>query len=67
MTTFLTDIHRSRGIVEIDFSTDVLPHFMGRINTFHNDVHHRNVGTPENPAVARMEYPALAAGQAAWR
>ncbi len=52
---------------EIDFSTEVLPHFMGRINTFHNDVYHRDIGTLESLAAARIEYPAAAARQAAGR
>lgn len=33
---------------EIDFSLDVLPHYMGRINTFLNDVYHRDIGTIES-------------------
>ena len=52
------------GKQEIDFSTEVLPHFMGRINTFHNDVYHRDIGTLESLAAARIEYPAVAAKQA---
>jgi len=30
-----------------DFSTEVLPFFMGRIATWHNKVVHRDIGTPE--------------------
>jgi len=55
------------GREEIDFSTEVLPHFMGRINTFHNDVYHRDIGTLESLSAARIEYPAVAAKQAAGR
>jgi mannose-1-phosphate guanylyltransferase len=43
----------------IDFSTEVLPHFMGRINTFHNDVYHRDIGSVESLQVARREFPAV--------
>ncbi|MBI5195209.1 MAG: nucleotidyltransferase family protein [Nitrospirae bacterium] len=32
----------------IDFSTEVLPHFIGRIYTFHNDLYHRDIGTIES-------------------
>lgn len=32
------------GKREIDFSTEVLPHFMGRIYTFQNTVYHRDIG-----------------------
>jgi mannose-1-phosphate guanylyltransferase len=44
----------------IDFSTEVLPHFMGRINTFHNDVYHRDIGTIASLLAARREYPVAA-------
>lgn len=30
----------------IDFSTEVIPHFIGRMNTYHNDVYLRDIGTP---------------------
>ena len=43
----------------IDFSTEVVPAFIGRINTFHNDVYHRDIGTPESLAAARSEYSSL--------
>jgi len=32
----------------IDFSTEVLPNFIGRIFTFHNHIYHRDIGTPES-------------------
>ena len=47
----------------IDFSTEVLPHFIGRINTFHNGVYHRDIGTIESLMVAQSEYPAAVATQ----
>lgn len=49
------------GKEEIDFSTEVLPHFIGRINTFHNDAYHRDIGTVESLMLARTEYPAALA------
>lgn len=27
-----------------DFSTEILPHFIGRMNSFHNDLYHRDIG-----------------------
>lgn len=45
----------------IDFSTEVLPHFLGRINTFHNGVYHRDIGTVESLNLAQSEYPAAMA------
>jgi mannose-1-phosphate guanylyltransferase len=41
----------------IDFSNDVLPHYLGRINTFHNGTYHRDIGTIESLAAAQLEYP----------
>ena len=51
----------SLGREVIDFSTEVLPHFMGRINTFHNDVYHRDIGTLESLTLAQSEYPVAVA------
>ncbi len=41
---------------EIDFSNEVLPHFMGKIYTFTNEVYHRDIGTPESYAAALKEF-----------
>ncbi len=51
----------SLGKEVVDFSTEVLPHYVGRINTFHNDVYHRDIGTLENLALAQSDYPVAAA------
>jgi mannose-1-phosphate guanylyltransferase len=45
----------------IDFSNDVLPHYVGRINTFHNGTYHRDIGNSESLAAAQTEYPAAVA------
>ncbi len=45
---------------KIDFSTEVIPHFLGRINTFHNAVYHRDIGALENYALAQIEVRNLA-------
>ncbi len=45
----------------IDFSTEVLPHFMGRINTFHNAIYHRDIGTLPSLLAAQREYPVAVA------
>lgn len=55
------DFIASLGKEVIDFSTEVLPHFMGRINTFHNDVYHRDIGTVESLMLAQNEYLAAIA------
>lgn len=51
----------SLGKPVIDFSTEVLPHYLGRINTYHNDVYHRDIGTMESLRLAQIEYPVAAA------
>lgn len=48
----------------IDFSVEVLPHFLGRINTFHNRTYHRDIGTPEGLAAARREFPTMSSRSA---
>ncbi|MCK5110897.1 MAG: nucleotidyltransferase family protein [Arcobacteraceae bacterium] len=40
---------------DVDFSNDVLPAFMGKINTFLNDTYHRDIGTVESYALAQTE------------
>jgi mannose-1-phosphate guanylyltransferase len=40
---------------DIDFSNDVLPSFMGKINTFLNDKYHRDIGTVESYALSQIE------------
>lgn len=39
----------------IDFSTEVIPHFIGRINTFLNNIYHRDIGTIESYKAACRE------------
>jgi len=48
---FLDSLHKEK----IDFSTEVLSHFVGRMNTFHNDVYHRDIGNLESYALAQIE------------
>lgn len=40
----------------IDFSTEVLPSYTGRIYTFYNDVYHRDIGTMESYLMAVNEF-----------
>lgn len=41
---------------EIDFSNEVMPHFIGKIYTFNNEVYHRDIGTLESYAAALKEF-----------
>jgi mannose-1-phosphate guanylyltransferase len=50
---------RGLGKKVIDFSTEVLPHFLGRINTYHNGIYHRDIGTVESLLAAQKDYAAL--------
>ena len=40
----------------IDLSTEVLPHFLGRMSTFHNADYHRDIGTLESLNQARRDF-----------
>lgn len=40
---------------DIDFSKDVLPNFMGKINTYLNNGYHRDIGSIESYALAQIE------------
>ena len=39
----------------VDFSRDILPKFLGKTNVWHNDVYHRDVGTPIAYKQAQVE------------
>jgi mannose-1-phosphate guanylyltransferase len=47
---------RSTGRTVIDLSTEVIPHFLGRIATFENRDYLRDIGTPEALARAHAEF-----------
>lgn len=44
------------GKENIDFSIDVLPNFLGKINTFYNNIYHRDIGTLKSLEIARKDY-----------
>ncbi len=57
------DFLAARGKRVIDFSTEVLPHYLGRIATFHNDVFHCDIGTPQALLGVQYRYEGLAPGR----
>uniref|UniRef100_UPI0035B2223C nucleotidyltransferase family protein n=1 Tax=Hylemonella sp. TaxID=2066020 RepID=UPI0035B2223C len=61
------DYVASLGKEVIDFSTEVLPHYMGRINTFLNSTYHRDIGNLASLVLAQAEYPQVAARHAQGR
>jgi mannose-1-phosphate guanylyltransferase len=40
----------------IDMSTEVLPHYLGRMQAYHNADYHRDIGTVESLQMAELEY-----------
>ena len=40
----------------VDISTEVIPHYLGRIHTFHNAGYHRDIGNPESLRRAEQEF-----------
>jgi mannose-1-phosphate guanylyltransferase len=50
------DYMESLGKQFVDVSTEVIPKFLGRIQTFHNTDYHRDIGTPESLAAAEREF-----------
>ena len=40
----------------IDLSLEVMPHYLGRIQGFHNTGYHRDIGTPESLRLAEAEF-----------
>lgn len=63
MEPSILDFLEGLGKAHIDFSTEVLPHFLGRIYTFHNDIFHMDIGTPESYRDAQEAFlPHLPAG-----
>jgi len=52
----ILDFMESLGKEIIDFSTEVLPYYIGRINTFHNSKYHRDIGTMESYLKVQKEF-----------
>jgi mannose-1-phosphate guanylyltransferase len=52
----VVDFLASIGSAKIDFSTEVIPHFLGRIGVFHNADYHRDIGSLESLLAAEREY-----------
>jgi len=52
----ILDFLESLGKDVIDFSTEVLPDYLGRIYTYHNNQYHRDIGTIESYQKAEIEF-----------
>jgi len=51
----LFDFLESLDKKEIDFSNDVLPKYLGKLNTYFNNTYHRDIGTIESYALSQIE------------
>ena len=52
----VVDFIAGLGKEVVDLSTEVIPHFLGRICTHHNSDYHRDIGTPESLRKAEAEF-----------
>lgn len=48
---------KTLGKVVVDLSTEVIPYYLGRINTYHNIQYHRDIGTLESWQQANRDFP----------
>jgi len=65
----VTEFMATLGKSEIDFSTEVIPHFIGGISTFLNSSYHRDIGTIKSWTDAQHDFnmpPALPENTAVW-
>ena len=53
----VVDFLAALGKPVIDFSTEVLPHFVDRMATWHNAEYLRDIGTPRSLLAAQQEWP----------
>jgi len=45
------------GKTQVDFSTEVIPHFLGKIFVYYNHLYHRDIGTMKNWIEAQKDFP----------
>lgn len=50
------DFLESLNKKEIDLSLEVLPHYLGRMQCFHNSDYHRDIGNTESLRLAQLEF-----------
>ncbi len=50
------DFLESLGKQELDFSTEVLPNYLGRIYTFHNNLCYGDIGTMKSYTIANKDF-----------
>lgn len=53
------DYVASLGKDEVDFSTEVIPYFLGRIQAWHNPGYHRDIGNAASLLASQVEFPGV--------
>lgn len=51
------DMMMTIGKTQLDFSAEVIPHFLGRIFTYRNMAYHRDIGTMKSWLKANLDFP----------
>ena len=49
------------GKRQVDFSTEVIPHFLGKLYTYQNTLYHRDIGTMKSWIEANRDFPIMPA------
>jgi len=57
MEPTVLDFLRQFNKEEFDFSAEVIPHYVNRIFTYHNETYHRDIGTMESLEIAKKKFP----------
>ena len=57
----VVDMMTTFGKEQIDFSTEVMPHLLGKMLTYHNTNYHRDIGTPSSWIKANQDFPIMPA------
>jgi mannose-1-phosphate guanylyltransferase len=50
------DFIKALGEAEIDFSKEIFPHNIGRINAWHNGGYHHDIGNIESWLAAQLDF-----------
>lgn len=55
----VVDYAANLGKDELDFSIEIIPHFLGRIQAWHNPGYHRDIGNVASLLAAQVEFPGV--------
>ena len=57
----VVDMMANLGNEDIDLSTEVIPHLLGKILTYRNNCYHRDIGTHSSWVMANIDFPIMPA------